>query len=173
MFEFSTRLSLGRFGSRRRAGEVGVRTGSRFPGLPFAAVRPAMSSMPRSPAPSWLPAKTFGGFGDASFEGLGRSLSRKKLSPVVPPIDHMIAGTRTLQPQFPRHGPDPALARVAVNSPFSSSIGLVENPHMTPSDFLLKWARPRPTVGVGAGEVRESQTPIRLNPRGTMFATVT
>src|SRR5664279_4075115 len=84
------------------------------------------------------PAEPLCRFGQALLESLGRSFSAEKFAPIIAAVDDVVAGARDLDPKFPCHGRDPAPGPATVKPPISSSSGLVENSHMTPSDRLKR-----------------------------------
>ena len=59
----------------------------------------------------------------AGLKRLRRAVSGKQIPAVVPPIDHVVTGSRKLEAQFPRHGENPEPLQASVNSshmtPFS------------------------------------------------------
>ena len=61
----------------------------------------------------------------ARLKRLRRAVSGKQIPAVVPPIDHVVTGSRKLEAQFPRHGENPEPLQASVNSshmtPFSGS----------------------------------------------------
>jgi hypothetical protein len=81
------------------------------------------------------PAKSLRRFPEAALKSLGRPVPSEKLAPVIPAVDDVAAGPRKLNPKFPCHGRNRAFSSAMVKPPDSSSIGLVENSHMTPSDL--------------------------------------